>query len=282
MNRMTLLAALAALAFLPCCAEAPPKFDLILSGGAVVDGTGAPLRHADVGVLDGMVAEIGDLSGRTAAERLDVTGLVVAPGFIDPHVHARSLIREIPTADNFVRQGVTTVVDGNDGSSPLPLGPFLDSVAAVGTAPNFALFVGHGTVREAVLGTEDRAPTGEELERMKALVAEGMAQGALGLSTGLFYVPGSFAATEEVVELAKVAAAAGGIYSTHMRNEDDRVVESVAEAIRVGREAGIAVQISHHKVGGKRNFGRSAETLELMRAAHAEGVDVTFDQYPYT
>ena len=252
------------------------------AGGLVVDGTGAPAFTADVGVRGGSIADIGDLSGREATERMDITGLVVAPGFIDPHTHSRGLIFEIPTADNFVLQGVTTLVDGNDGSSPLPVGAFLDSLEALGAAPNYALFVGHGSVREAVMGTENRPPTADELERMKALVAEAMAQGALGLSTGLFYVPGSFAATEEVVELARVAGAAGGIYTSHMRNEDERVLESVLETIRIGREAGIPVHISHHKVGGRKNYGRSAESLELMRQARAEGVDVTFDQYPYT
>ena len=259
-----------------------PAFDLILEGGTVVDGTGAPGVRADVGVRDGLVAEVGNLRGREAAERIPVAGLVVAPGFVDPHTHARGTIFDIPTADNFILQGVTTLVDGNDGSSPLPLGAFLDSLEKVTAAPNFALFVGHGTVRSEIMGTEDRTATADELARMEILVERAMEDGALGLSTGLFYVPGSFAPTEEVVDLARVAAGLGGIYTSHMRNEDDRVAESVAETIRIGREAGIPVQVSHHKVGGRRNYGRSVETLELMRQARQEGVDITFDQYPYT
>lgn len=278
--RRALPFALAVLTFTACGAE--PALDLVLAGGTVVDGTGAPAFTADVGVRNGVVVEVGDLAGRKATERVDVSGLVVAPGFIDPHTHARGNLLEIPTADNFVLQGVTTLVDGNDGSSPLPVGTFLDSVAAVTVAPNFALFVGHGSVRSDVMGTENRAATPDELASMRTLVADAMADGAVGLSTGLFYVPGAFAPTEEVVELARVAAAAGGIYSSHMRNEDDQVLASVEETIRIGREAGIAVQISHHKVGGPRNYGRSAESLELMRRAREEGVDVTFDQYPYT
>ncbi len=260
----------------------PPPLDLVLAGGQVLDGTGAPAITADVGIRDGRIAELGELASRKATERIDVRGLVVAPGFIDPHTHARETIFDVPTADNLVRQGITTIVDGNDGSSPLPIAAYLDSLARHTMAPNVALFVGHGTVRRAVMGTEDRAATADELARMEALVRQAMADGALGLSTGLFYVPGSFAPTEEIVALARVAAAAGGVYSSHMRNEDDRVVASVEETIRIGREARIPVLISHHKVGGRRNYGRSAETLELMRAAHDEGIDVEFDQYPYT
>ena len=265
------------------CADAEPDFDLLIIGGDVIDGTGAPAYRADVGVLAGVITEIGDLSGRSAVDVVDASGHVVAPGFIDPHTHARGAIFEIPTADNLVRQGVTTIVEGNDGSSPLELGAFFDSLVTIGrTAPNFAMFIGHGSIRSEVIGSEDRAPDAAELESMRALVVRGMREGALGLSTGLFYLPGSFAETEEVIELSKVAATFGGMYISHMRNEDVNVLESVRETIRIGREAGLPVQMTHHKVGGQVNFGRSAESIELMRAARAEGVDVTFDQYPYT
>ena len=273
--------AVVALAMTLCACT--PDFDLILEGGTVIDGIGAAGYSADVGVQGGSIAEVGDLAGRSAVERVDVSGHVVAPGFIDPHTHSRGTIFDIPTADNFIRQGVTTLVDGNDGGSPLDLAALYDSLAAAGgTAPNFAMFIGHGSIRTEVIGNEDRAPTAGELERMKELVAAGMADGALGLSTGLFYLPGSFAETEEVIELARVAAEADGIYISHMRNEDVRVLESVRETIRIGGEAGISVQMTHHKVGGHRNFGRSTESIELMREARAEGIDVTFDQYPYT
>jgi dihydroorotase/N-acyl-D-amino-acid deacylase len=266
-----------------CLAGCAPELDLVLEGGSVLDGTGAPAIVADVGVVDGRIVEVGDLSRRPAAVRVDVSGHAVAPGFIDPHTHSRGAIFEIPTADNFVRQGVTTLVEGNDGSSPLDLSAWYDSLAANGgTAPNFAMFIGHGSIRREVLGEEDRAPTPEEVARMRALVERGMEAGALGLSTGLFYLPGSFAATEEVIELARVAAAAGGIYISHMRNEGDGVFESVRETIRIGREAAIPVQMTHHKIGAWRNFGRAAESIALMREARAEGVDITFDQYPYT
>jgi N-acyl-D-amino-acid deacylase len=260
-----------------------PDFDLVLQGGTVVDGTGAAGIVADVGLRDGVIREIGALGGRSASDRIDVRGYVVAPGFIDPHTHSRGTIFEIPTAENFIRQGVTTLVEGNDGGSPLDLGRWYDSLAANGgSSPNFAMFVGHGSIRSEVIGNVDRSPTENELEDMGALVTRAMADGALGLSTGLFYLPGSFAETEEVIAMARHAAAAGGIYISHMRNEGDGVFESVRETIRIGREADIPVQMTHHKIGAWRNFGRAAESIDLMREARAEGVDITFDQYPYT
>lgn len=265
---------------LGACTPAP--FDVLLRGGRVLDGSGAPATVADVGIRDGRIVEIGDLGTRTAADTVDVTGHVVAPGFIDPHTHGRERLRDIPTADNLIRQGITTIVDGNDGSSPLPLGPFLDSLALWDVAPNVALFVGHGSVRRQVMGTANRPATPDELAAMEALVRQAMADGAVGLSSGLFYVPGSFAPTEELVALARVAHAAGGIYSSHMRNEDDSVLAAVTETLRIGRETGIPVLISHHKVGGRRNYGRTVQSLALMREARDAGVTVAFDQYPYT
>lgn len=260
-----------------------PDLDLVLQGGTVLDGTGAEGFVADVGVRDGIISEVGNLSERSAAERIDVSGHVVAPGFIDPHTHSRANLFEIPTADNFIRQGVTTIVDGNDGSSPLDLRTWFDSLeAAGGSAPNLAMFVGHGTIRREVMGDEDRAPSEPEMERMKELVAVAMEDGALGLSTGLFYLPGSFATTEEVIELARIAAEHGGIYISHMRDEGEGVFDSVRETIRIGREADIPVQMTHHKIGAWRNFGRASESLTLIEEARAEGVDITFDQYPYT
>jgi len=222
--------------------------------------------------------------GITAAARrsIDAAGRVVAPGFIDIHTHARRGIFEVPTAENYVRQGVTTLVEGQDGSSPLPLGAFLAKVAALRPAVNFASLVGHGSVREAVMGRVDRAPSAVELARMQDLVREAMRAGAFGLSTGLFYVPGTFARTDEVVALARVVGEMGGIHVSHMRDEARGVVASVRETIAIGEEGRLPTQVTHHKTIGRAAWGQSAETLRLVEEARRRGVDVTIDQYPYT
>src|SRR5262249_33285118 len=178
-------------------------------------------------------------------------------------------------------QGVTTVIEGPDGSSPVPLAPFLKRVDALPKSVNFGMFIGQGSVRAAVIGDVNRKPTPEELERMRGLVEQGMKEGGLGLSSGLFYVPGTFTSTDEVVELAKVAARYGGIYISHMRDEASRVVDSVKETIAIGEKGGLPTQVTHHKIIGKKNWGRSSETLRLIDEARARGVDATIDQYPY-
>lgn len=228
--------------------------------------------------IAGIAASISAPAGRV----IDVKGLVVAPGFIDIHTHARRGIFELPTADSYTRQGVTTLVEGPDGSSPLPLKPFLEKVAKLGISPNFASFVGQGSVRGEVIGEADRKATPEEIEKMRALVRQGMEDGAFGLSSGLFYVPGTFTPTAEVVELAKVAGQMGGIYISHMRNEAKGVLDSVRETITIGEQGGLPTQVTHHKVVGKAYWGRSVDTLKLIGEARARGVDASIDQYPYT
>ena len=259
-----------------------PAYEIVFRGGRVVDGTGSPWYRADVAVRAGRIARIAPRIGETAGRVVAVEDLVVAPGFIDIHTHASRGLRETPTAENYVRQGVTTLVEGPDGTSPLPFRDFLARFAAVRPSVNFASFVGQGSVRLAVLGEVDRPPTGEELARMKEIVRVSMKEGALGLSTGLFYVPGAFSPTEEVIELARVAGALGGIHVSHMRDEASRVVDSVKETIRIGEEGALPTQITHHKIIGAGNWGKSAATLRLVDEARARGVDVTLDQYPYT
>lgn len=257
-------------------------YDAIIAGGRVVDGSGAPWRIADVAVRGGTIAAIGALGDARTAVRIDARGMTVAPGFIDMHTHARHNIFNVPAADNYLRQGVTTLMEGNDGGSPLPLGPFLAKVAAARPALNFGMFVGQGSIRAEVVGREDRKATPAEIARMKEMVREAMEQGAFGLSTGLFYVPGSFTPVEEVIELARVAGRMGGMHISHMRDEGAGILESVKEIIRIGEEGGLPTQITHHKIIGKPNWGKSVETLALVEAARARGVDVTIDQYPYT
>jgi dihydroorotase/N-acyl-D-amino-acid deacylase len=260
----------------------PPAYDLVIRNGRIVDGTGSPWYRADLAIKGDSIARIAPAIADPAARIIDAAGLVVAPGFIDIHTHARRGIFEVPTADNYVRQGVTTLVEGPDGGSAVPLRPFLEKVAATRITPNFASFIGQGSIRAAVVGDADRPATAEELERMRGMVKQGMEDGAFGLSSGLFYVPGIFTPTDEVVELAKVAGRMGGIYISHMRDEAKGIVDSVRETIAIGERGGLPTQVTHHKVIGKAYWGRSVDTLRLIDEARARGVDATIDQYPYT
>ncbi len=257
-------------------------YDLLIRNGRVVDGTGAPWRRADVGVRGDTIVAVAPQLAAGAGRVIDAAGRVVVPGFIDLHTHARRGIFEVPSAENYVRQGVTTLVEGPDGSSPLPLGSFFDKVEALGPGVNLASLVGHGSIREAVLGRANRAAAPAELARMQELVRQAMREGAFGLSTGLFYVPGSFARTDEVVALARVAGELGGIHVSHMRDEAGAVLDSVKETIAIGEEGRLPTQVTHHKMIGRAAWGRSVESLRLVREARERGVDVTIDQYPYT
>jgi N-acyl-D-amino-acid deacylase len=270
--------------FLPALSSAQraTEYDLLMRGGTVVDGTGAPGYRADVAVKGDRIARIdrNGIPASAAAVVLDARDLVVAPGFIDNHAHIATNIHEYPLAENFLRQGITTILASlHSGPQPWPLDRYM---AELRVAPNVGFFAGHSWVRTQVLGLENRAPNARELERMKALVDSTMRQGALGLSTGLLYVPANYAKTEEVIELAKVAARRGGIYVTHMRDEGSGLIESVAETIRIGREASIPVQINHHKAAGPKQFGWSVRTLAMIDSARAAGFDVKHDLYPYT
>lgn len=263
-------------------AVAQDRFDKIIRDGRIVDGTGNPWYQADVGIVADRIVRIGDLSNSDADISIDASGLVVAPGFIDPHTHAMRGIFDVPTAESALLQGVTTLTEGNDGSSPFPIAEHYAEIEALGISPNWSVFVGQGTVRSRVLGAEDREPTATELQRMKDMIAQAMREGALGISTGLFYVPGSFTSTEEVIELSRVASEYGGIYISHMREEAYQLLDSVRETIRIGAEADIPVQMTHHKVIGVENFGASIDSLRMVDEARAQGIDITIDQYPYT
>jgi N-acyl-D-amino-acid deacylase len=258
-----------------------PAYDLLIVGGSVIDGTGSPARRADVAVKDGRIAAIGALAGRSARETIDASGLIVAPGFIDVHTHADS-IWERPRAENFVRMGVTSIIAGNCGGSADDIGAALARATQTPASVNFATLVGHNTVRRAVMGTENRDPTIGELAKMKTLVWKGMADGAVGFSTGLQYVPGTYSKTPEIIELARVAGNASGVYASHMRNEGTTLEASIEEALRIGSASGARVQISHLKVDAPNRWGASEKALAMIDAARARGVEVQADQYAYT
>jgi N-acyl-D-amino-acid deacylase len=275
-----LVVALSAAELSPTAQTAP--YDLLIRNARIVDGTGNPWYRGDLGVRGDTIAGIAPRLEGQAARVIDAGGRVLSPGFIDTHTHARRGLTDVPTAPNYVRQGVTTVFEGPDGSSPLPLAPFLAELDALRKSLNIGSLIGQGSIRSAVIGSVDRQATPLEIEKMQGLVEQGMKDGAFGLSTGLFYVPGTFTPTSEVIELAKVAARYGGIHTSHQRDDASKVIESVKETIAIGEGGGLPTQITHHKVIGSANWGKSVDTLRLVDEARARGVDVTIDQYPYT
>ncbi len=270
------------LCLLFCCGGLrAAAFDLVLRNGRVVDGTGNPAYFADIALKDGRIAAIGKVSGK-GTEEVDVRGLIVAPGFIDVHTHAEE-IDELPLAENFVRMGVTTLVLGNCGSSVLKVGEFFRRVEATNISVNVATLIGHGSVRRKAMGGDfSRAPNAEEMQAMKAMIGEAMKEGAVGLSTGLIYLPGTYAKTEEIIELAKVAAQSDGIYASHIRDEGRGIFDSLAEVFRIAREAHIRAEISHIKLSGKTAWGQADKVLGAIEKARGEGLDITQDQYVYT
>ncbi len=270
------LAALASLAGLQA-----PRYDLLIVRGTLVDGSGAPARRGDVAVRQGRIVAVGTIPHGAAAETIDAAGLVVAPGFVDVHTHADD-IADTPGAENFIRMGVTSVVAGNCGGSALDVGDALSRIRDRGIAVNYATLIGHNTVRLAAMGTANRDPTVAELARMRSLVWRGMADGAVGFSTGLQYVPGSYAKPPEILDLARIAGNTGGIYASHLRNEGTDLDQAVSEAIRIGEATGSRVQISHLKVDSPSHWGASVRALALIDAARARHVDVQADQYAYS
>jgi N-acyl-D-amino-acid deacylase len=279
--------------------------DILIKNGTAVDGTGEPVFRADVGVAEGRIAVLAESVEQEAIRTIDAQGLHIAPGFIDPHTHSDLPLLVDPRAESKIRQGVTTEVIGNCGFSPAPLlgaaveeisanaknldldvtwrsmAQYLDRLRDPGTALNVVPLVGHNTVRGSVMGYDDVQPTPEQQVMMERLVIEAMEQGARGLSTGLYYPPGHYARTEEVIGLARAAARKGGVYASHIRSESDQALEAVGEAIEVGQQADVAVEIAHLKLSGYRNWGKVDELMALLESAETRGVRLGCDQYPY-
>ena len=256
-------------------------YDLLITNARLVDGSGNPWFRADIGIKDGRIAAIGRLAPSQAAKTIDAANQIVAPGFIDVHTHVES-IYSLPAAENFVRMGVTTLVTGNCGGSATNVGEFLGRIKEKPLAVNLATLIAHGSVRRQAMGTDDRAPTAEEMKQMETLVEQGMKDGAVGLSTGLIYVPGTYAKTDEIVNLARIVSHYGGIYATHMRNEGELVADAIRESIEIGEQAKLPVEISHFKISSKKMWGKTPMTIGLVRNARERGLVVTVDQYAYT
>ena len=280
---------------LAACATSGPStaidrnVDVLIRGGTVVDGSGSAPRTADVGIRGDRITFVGNArrSRITAAKTIDATGMIVAPGFIDPHTHTSGDLTDSVRKSNvpYLMQGVTTVITNNDGGGSIQIGQLLDGWTKNGIGTNAAVYIGQGSVRRAVMDMSSGVPDAAKLDSMRAIVARAMDNGAIGMSTGLYYAPGNFASTEEVIELAKVAAAKGGKYDSHIRDESSYsvgLIASINEVLRIGRETGMPVHVSHIKALGVDVWGQSDTVIKLMKKARSEGIDVTASQYPYT
>jgi N-acyl-D-amino-acid deacylase len=292
-------------ALLPAACDADEAYDLIIANGRIIDGTGSPWYSGDLGLRDGRIAAIGNLSNARAKRTIDARGMVVAPGFIDMLGQSELTILVDPRLPSKIFQGITTEITG-EGESVAPLNQamikenqlsfdhygikpdwrtlseYFARLRRNGMGINLGTYIGAASVREMVIGYGDRAPTGDELKRMQALVEEGMRQGALGLSTALQYPPAPYAHTDELIALAQVASRYGGIYATHMRSEGDAEMTALEETFRIGSEAHIPIEIFHLKVSGKRNWGTAAQVIQRIEAARGQGIDVAADTYAYT
>ncbi len=303
--KLSTASALAASSWWGAACNFSKDFDLILAGGLVIDGSGQPGRIGDVGIAGGKIVAVGDLKNRSTARKIDSSGLAVAPGFIDFHSHSDDELLLGGETQAKIRQGVTTEVLGQDGGSMAPLNPkmkaelherlherlgiqtewedfagYFQQLERGGMITNAISMLGQGTLRECVVGEDDRPATAAEIEKMKQLAQTAFQQGAYGISSGLEYTPGSFASTEEIIEICKTMNGRG-IYSTHMRNEDDTVIEALQEAIYIADTAGITLNISHMKASGQRNWHKLPDMIRLLEDARNNGMRVTCDRYPY-
>lgn len=284
MNRITtalLLAALLLIEVMPLDARSNENYDLVITNARIIDGTGNPWFHGSVAVKSGRIVRVGRFDGSNAALVIDAKNQIVAPGFIDVHAHTEDIFSN-PTAENFVRMGVTSLITGNCGGSATDIGEFLGRFRTKPLAVNLATLIGHNSVRSKVMGLDDRDPTPEEQAKMNELVGQAMRDGAVGFATGLIYVPGTYSKTEEVIELAKAAAKYHGTYASHIRDEGTEVVKAINEAINIGEQAGMPVEISHFKISSKALWGQSDTTIGLVEKARDRGLQVTVDEYAYT
>lgn len=264
------------------CSRAQNSFDVVIRNGKIMDGTGNNWYYADLAVKDGRIVQISRSITGPATRVIDAKGLVVAPGFIDVHTHLEGDEASDPRATNFILDGVTTCITGNCGSSHTDMANYFRFIDSLQLSINVAALVGHNDVRKAVMGRANRDASPDEMKKMEDVVDKAMRDGAVGLSTGLIYIPGTYTKTPEIVALAKVAARYQGVYASHMRDEGDSVTQAIEEALTIGRQAGIPVEISHFKLSGQQNWGRSKITVPMIEAARREGIEVTIDQYPYT
>jgi N-acyl-D-amino-acid deacylase len=259
-----------------------PACDILIRNGRIIDGTGNSWFYGDVAIRDGKILSVGRSLNYNAAKIIDARNKIVSPGFIDVHTHLEDDEKRNPNATNFILDGVTTCITGNCGSSNTNISKYLGWIDSLKTSINIATLVGHNDVRKAVMGRANRDATAEEMKKMEEIVDRAMKDGAVGLSTGLIYIPGTYTKTPEIVSLARIASRYGGVYATHMRDEGDSVTYAIEEALTIGREANIPVQISHFKLSGQHNWGRSKTTVPMIENARKQGIEVTIDQYPYT
>jgi N-acyl-D-amino-acid deacylase len=271
------------LLFFGCSCGTPPQmYDLLIKGGTVIDGSGSAGYKDDIGIIGERIAKIGRIKRSHARRVIDARGLIVTPGFIDVHTHCDRGIVEVPTVDNYLLQGVTTVIGGNCGGHPYPVSELFRNIEAAGISPNFGVLIGHNTLRREVMGLAMEPPTPDQMERMKILLDQEMRAGGLGLSTGLSYLPGTYSDTEELVELASAVKPYGGIYATHLRDQGEGITGAILEAIQIGESNGIPVQISHIKLSDDKVWGEPELIVGPVEEAQSRGVEVYLDQYPYT